>query len=756
MLRFLLLLTFFLPLAAAWGQKPHFVFQEAPLSSALQTIDQHFPDTHIQYIVDEVAPYRVTATIEQESALEALRDLLSALPFVIEADGNNLFINRDLLAWSLQNNHSDQPSAPILLDEVLVLEHLPFVSLPHPSFVLQIEGTELAHRGSAAELLNYLPGVLCQSGITRMLDQSTPLIYIDDEQVSSPTELVSLRSEEISRISMLDGADAEFPSQAGTIIQIRTHAAQPGWNVQALASVAAGHYTSHQEHLKIGWHADRQHLTAGMVSQDNRNYQEHLTSGGEFVYSPRIASVNPYLQSSFRCQEHHLFGLRYELLNVTNDVNYTSRLFSLLNTGAAFNNIDVEGLAHQGEWTLRYSPRHDARLFYAGSWPKAKVRFDLEYYGDALDIDADESLFTTSDRNYQEFHNSNGIRNDLWSERFEVHLPFAHGDFSFGNELTSTSRRDTYHHHSNIDLSALREERQASGFMIGEYRFAKLRLRAGIRGEWLQTDFHRGLTHKHFSRNFLLPHVDIVWPASSAQLTLSYSSNTHRPSYSQLNGYTRYNQYMMYVNGNPDLRPALHHNFSGQLRLRDLYLNLRYRHIKDYVAQAVYRSEEAYLTDYFNLPSANDLLLTASYSPKLRRWSPILSASLLRQDLSLSFGDGSRQRLNRPVFFVDVHSPFSLSSRSQCWLDYHFHTTGHIGSSLHQECGSLDLGISHQLGRFTLRLQAEDLLKTGTTTFENYGQRFTYLHQVYNDSQRVMFTIQYLFDNKRFMNNSVY
>lgn len=743
-----LLMTFFCLASTAWSQSVRLVFQDAPLSSVLQTVDQYFPDTRIHYVVDDVEPYLITATIEQPTAVDALNELLKDISLVINIEGKDIFIGR-------QRNHKITPNSTLLtphssdaissyyLDEVLVIDHQPTFSLSNPSLTLQVNGTDLMHRGSAADLLSYLPGVQYQSGTVRMNDQSLPLIYIDDSPVSSFTEVMALRSEEINSISLLDAAGTTFPSQGGAVIQIYTNAPRKGWNVQALASVSVGNYVSHQENMKIGWNSDRLHLTSGIVYSDNNSYQEHNTSSGDFVYSPRVRALNPYLQGSFRLNEQQQLGIRYELLNVLNDVYYLSNLITISNN-SYFNSLDIEGLKQQNEWTLSYAPRHNARVYYTGLWSKAQVRLDAEYYRDALKIDSEEYLYKEEDKNLNliESRNTNDISNNLLNERLEVSFPFSKGTISLGNEFAITRREDSYNRDSRFDLSALRKENQLSFFISGEYRFANnLRLRGGLRNELLKSDYSRTGTHKRYARNFLLPSIEAMIPLSSTQLKLSYLANTYRPSYSQLNGYTRYNQYMMYVSGNPDLRPALNHIFSVQLQLSDLYLSLRYRHIKDYVAHTIHRNEGSYLMDYYNLPTANDLYFTVSYSPKIKGWSPIVTASLLSQYLTLSFNDGSVKELNRPVFFVDIHCPFNILSATQCWIDYHFHSTGNIGSSLQRYRGVLDIGISHQLGHFIFRCQAEDLLNTGDSFFESYGQSIVYRHKVHSDSRRISLSL---------------
>lgn len=726
------------------AQNIHLDLRGVSLAYALTRIDEAFGFTHIHFIIDETEGTKVDAVIDTDNAIKAVREVIGGRSYSVKEEGNNIFV-------SLIARHNDpeeiQNTADAIrryyLEEVLVTELQPITTMPENNVVLNIENSELKHRGNAVDLIAYLPGIRFADGQISVYDNSSPVIYIDDVLVDSSTELFSLRSEEISRIALLEGANSTYHAQSGTVIKIYTRSSTPGWNIMFDAMASIGQRTSHREGVKIGWNSARWQISGGLTYQDNKEYQEHKAPDFERVFTPEVKSVNPYLQFSYRWNIHHRIGFKYEMMDIFNKVAYWSRVISP-GGGSAIDNDDIDGLLTRSEWMLDYAPRHNTRLFYSGKWDRMQVNLDLEHYTDQLAIIQSE-VSTDNANNQYRGEKTNGIDNDLWAEKLEVKLPLGKTSLSLGNEYTSTKRIDSYQHSfiGKDPYKMERNERQIALFALAEWRLPKATVQVGLRNENMRGEASKLGQEYSLQKSYLLPHFNVDVPLGESMLSMSYSERSQRPSYNQLNGYSRFNQNVLFVSGNPDLKPALHHHLNIQFRYKELYASVKCQNIKDYISSTVELYDGAYSLIYGNIPSAKELLVNTMYSLQFGQWTPMFSASVLKQNIKLEFDDHSARSFGRPVLFVDIHCPYTLGKNTQLWTDVNYHSSGHIGTSLQKHSGTINLGASHQIGKLDLSLRAEDIMKTGGSTFELYGQGTAYRHWSYNDSRRVVLSIKY-------------
>ncbi len=736
-----LLLTIWLSVTSLWAQKVHLVFQDAPLSYALSKIDEAFPDVHIHFIVDELDNLSVSAVIDHTDALAAIRDVLKDYPISVRQEGKNIFIARQEDVENDAERHRRDAIRSYRLDEVLVLEHLPLLpDQGNAAIVLDIKRSELAHRGNAIDLLAYLPGLTVSQQQVTLHDNRTPVIYIDGVLVSSATELYSLRSEEISRISLLETADPTYPSQSGTVIRIVTSAHKRGFDLMAQLDGSHGHRNVHQENVKFLWQGARLNLSGGLFFRDAHEYQENELLGIFNKITPVVTSLNPYFQTSFRWNEHHSLSVKYEMLDILHPVAYWSRLLGIGSGYFDANNTSYLSVKASSEWNLEYRPRHNAKLYYTGDWGKASIHADMEYYSDKLSIVQHESSENQSVDSLLGTR-KNGIGNDLWASKVDVRFPFAHGHLSIGNEFTNTRRLDDIRFEGQLRAQTLRQETQMAFYVLAEWVFPKATFHVGLRDEFLHTAVSlAGRKRSCYDKNYLLPYADVSLPFG---LSLSYSVRTQRPNYNQLNGYTRFNQFMMPVSGNPNLTPATRHVLNLQYRHNSLYATLRYQHTRNYIASTVRRSLDTPSLDYINLPHAEEVSAGITYTPHFGHFDPVTSANLYLQNLSMASDDGSRLSFRRPVFLFDIHCPYSLRDNFQFWADIHLQASGYFGTVLHHHSATFNLGASFQLGHFDFSLRAEDIFRTGATKREYFGADTHIEHWHYDDTQRIGVSVGY-------------
>lgn len=727
-------------IANVLAQNVHLELRDVSLAYALSHVDESFADSYVHFVIDDVEPYKVDVVIDCSKAVDAVAEVIGKLPFTVKGDERHIFVTS--LQREQEASNPEEAIRSYYLQEVLVMESQSAFALRDNGISFSIEGTELQHRGNAIDLLTYLPGMSFGNGQIKLYDNSTPIVYIDDVIVDNVSELFSLRSEEISRITLLEAVNSTYHSQSGTVVKIYTRAPRLGWNAMASAEASKGREYAQSENVKLSWSSSHLQASGGVTYYDAKEYQIHSMPDFSPVICPRITSVNPSFQLISILNPNHRLGIKYEMMDILKQVSYWSKIMTF--DGSPFDENDHYGLVSKSQWTLDYYPRHNTKLFYTGRWNKAQANFDLEYYTDRLDIIQEDLLV---DDQFNSYHGKkvNGIDNNLLSQRLEVKIPMGKVDWSFGNEFTSTRRIDSYKHtvlgERSIDFE--RNEQQMSLFALASFKAGGVRMHAGLRNEYLRGETRSIVKNRDFSKNYFLPHIDMTIPLHSSQLSLSYSVRSHRPTYNQLNGYSRFNQYRLFVSANPDLKPSVNQSFNAQYKHKDLHASLKYQHISNYIANIIDIYDETYRMNYENIPSAEEVLVNVVYSPKFSNSSPILSSSLLVQDVAVNFESGTRHKYNTPVLFLDLHYPYAINPRIQFWCDWHYHTAGHVGTAYQHKNSVVNLGTTYQIGNLTLGMQYEDIFKSGATTFECYGDNLTYKHKSYYDTHRFTLTIQY-------------
>lgn len=784
----------------AMAQRIRLDFQNVSMAYALSEIDKHFPETKIQFIHNNLEQYKVTAHINHRKALDAVREVVGFYPMKITVERNNIFVeatqkvenvlsgtlideNKQPVAYAtiMLRNPNDSTyttggisnedgffaipmnaseatmritsigyhsiekltpirdvgnvlltSQPYELDEVIV-RHSQLAAQLNDGFLIQVIGTPLEHRGTVIDLLTLLPGLKVEEGRLYTLDNRVPNIFINNIPVNTISELHAFTTERISHILF---------EERESVVRIYTTEPQNGWNAEAQATASQGKKSVHRENMSVAWNNDHWQLSGGISYQQQNSYQEHFATDMEKIISPVIHSLTPYAQLVYKPNTHHLLGMKYEMMDILKDVAYWSQI--QFSNGNGMSSVNNNGMSSGQEMWLDYSPMHNANLFYKGHLGKVQVNLDLEFYTDKLKTHQEEFLYIG--KVGKEHSRVNTSKNTLVEQRLEVKVPVAKHEILVGNEYSYTQREDEYWYSLLPDklLQQTREEKQLAMFAQWQRKTGNLMLQAGMRYEHVDAKAWGNEPTQTNSSDYILPNAEAVVSVGNTRISASFDMQTKRPNYNQLNGYSRLNQHIIFVGVNPNLKQALLHNANLQLRSKNIYANLKLQYIKDFIGSYITFDGNKYKLNYQNLSVAKSAIATVLYNPTWGKFKPRFSTSMLLQDIDFDFGNPqSKKSFNHPVWFVDVHLPWALTAQTQLWTEAHYHSTGHIGTTLQKHSGKLNLGITHQISNWNLSLQAEDVLKTGKNRFTCYGNNLTYQHWSYNDTRRVMLTVSY-------------
>ena len=151
---------------------------------------------------------------------------------------------------------------------------------------------------------------------------------------------------------------------------------------------------------------------------------------------------------------------------------------------------------------------------------------------------------------------------------------FPHTDENDGTNLTESDDKN--------------QQTLWSLFASMEKTFGDFSLEGGLRFDLADYKyFHGGQLQEDVSRNYtkLLPYFEADYDGGSISLSLSYSSNIRRPSYSQLNGSTMYVDKYTYQRGNPLLQSAYDHILDFMCSWKDLMVNVSHTWYKNSIMQ---------------------------------------------------------------------------------------------------------------------------------------------------------------------------
>lgn len=117
------------------------------------------------------------------------------------------------------------PSA-IRLGEVTVRSDRPVTAIRNNALVTNVEGSQLAHAGTANDVLAQIPMVLGRDGKFEVFGKGVPAVYINGRKVEDTSELSQLNSADIKSVEVITNPGAKYDASVKSVIRIRTRRRQ--------------------------------------------------------------------------------------------------------------------------------------------------------------------------------------------------------------------------------------------------------------------------------------------------------------------------------------------------------------------------------------------------------------------------------------------------------------------------------------------------------------------------------------------------
>ena len=647
------------------------------------------------------------------------------------------------------------------LEEVTITAERPLIEPSANGLKANVIGTSLAKMGTASEMLSHLPFVTGNDGNYTVLGHGSPLIYINNRKVRDMGELDRLRADEIVSAEVITTPGAQYAANVPAVIRIRTIKQRgQGWSGSFQAIYSQGKTYRMNENLALNYRTGGLDIfVKGFVNHGNsyskENSTQTMSTSAEWKTQTNLETrlkrkvfFKGEIGFNYEPNENHSFGIRY-----MPDTNFGDRKEESKGTSLTTKNGEV---INENEYIRQYcylpDLNHSINGYYVGNWGKWTIDFNADYMYSKNSMEQ----FVINNQT-DEVTSQNNVRNYLYAAKLMLMRPLGKGNFTIGTEETFTSRHDVFKQ-SGFSANANDHIKQSFYSVFAQYGIGlgKFNLSAGLRYEHQKTEYYENkvlIEEQSPTYNDLIPTLNLRYREKDWSAGFSYRVMKYSPSYTMLASAVSYQSQYFYTNGNPNLKPQKHHFFS---------LNGSYRWIHaELYFDKVYNMYTSYYKPYNDethpgvaLRTQGTLPTTYLYGANLQIsqtigcWQPQLTANVMWYNPDAS-QLGIKEDWNEPEFTFRLDNNFNFPNG---WF---FNLNGNItpaakqGYAIGQTTGQINARLSKSFLKddaLTVTITANDILHTGYTYFNVYGDHVYSESKRYYDYQRIGIQLSYKFN----------
>lgn len=646
-----------------------------------------------------------------------------------------------------------------ILDEVVIKANLPRTQLKKDALVTNIQGTPLAHAGTATDVLGQVPGVIKNNGGIEVLGKGSPLIYINGRQMRNSSELDQLNSAQIKEVEVVTTPGAGYAASVNAVIRI--HTLKPigeGWGFDSRTMLGVHRYVYGTEEVNFNWRKKKVDVL-GMVAYENNKSREFIGSNQDTYGTKQLHQINNNLRYqrnalyagklglNYTFNEQHSIGMIYDFSYKPTDADnnsYTSLWIDNAMDDELTNNNRTDGRQRQ----------HLISSYYAGKLGKWQIEANADVLWNSKDDDQKINEISVQSSN-RAFSTNSDADSKLIAAKTVLSRGIGKGQLSLGTEWSFAHRTDDYlsgeefisDSHTKID------ENNGAFFVEISQQFGKLMAVAGLRWEHVDSKYYdNGKKQEEQSRIYdnLFPSLSLAYPLGYVRTRLSYSRKVIRPAYSQLNSNVQYVNRYTYQSGNPFLKPAYRDNISLITNYKWITLMLEYTRLSDYIMSVYtqYRDNpEIALLQKQNAKSYDQWTAMLNLSPSFGKYHPQVMVGLIAQTFDIQFNN-KPINMDNPLGIFRFNNAINLPFDSWLNADFSWRTNGNSENLYLESSWQFDLGLYKSFGKdkWSIKLQCTDLLKTANTGVIIYNDiRKMYIAKTL-DTRNIQLTVRYKFN----------
>lgn len=647
-----------------------------------------------------------------------------------------------------------------VLNEVVVKADLPQYRISKGGVVIKVSGSPLSDAGTCFDLLAQMPGVRADEGNIEIIGKGTPQVYINGRRMLDASELHRISSKEIQNVEILSNPGAKYGAGIKSVILIKTVRKQgDGLSGSFQTSTRQAHSLSQTGDITLNYRSGGIDLFGSCDIDYARRYQRqrNITSiatgndsyllDADILILPKYANLTGNTGMNWQIDRNNSVGAKYEysFAPYSRSDWHTAEEISL-------NGGHVEDIVTDTHWTRRSNPTSSVNTYYVGKIRSFAINVANDFYSQRSS--SLQNIMETSNLNGDRtIGSSNYIRNTLWAFKGNVGYTWSGKELEFGYEFTSTDRKDRFENISELldDADDHIKESTLAGFVAMNVPVNEVEFYAGLRYERTKSDYYRySVFVPGQSRNYsrLYPSFDFTFPIKKARFTLSYTSKTKRPLYSQLSSAIQYDDRFTYETGNPHLVSEMIHDVSLAGIWRWIFFSAGYqydRHAIISVIRPYVEGSPINLMSYENFSHLTKYNIVLSLSPRIDRWSPRLRLNLLGQNFDIR-SMSVIKKMNVPVLFCNLYNSINLGKGFNMSADVMGRTRGDMDVVTLLSSWQLNLGLTRNFNGWFIQFQATDLFRTARNSMITYGEQMTLDKWNYSDTQALRLMVRYSFN----------
>ncbi len=650
-----------------------------------------------------------------------------------------------------------------MLGEVVVKSSRPVIAIKGNALVTTVANSQLAHAGTANDVLRQVPMVTGRDGNFEVFGKGTPLIYINGRVVQDKNELVQLNSQDIKNVEVITNPGSKYDASVKSVIRIRTQLPQgDGFGGTLRAQNGFRHYFVSMEQANLKYRTGGLELFTNLnyyggkfYSIDNMNMETQSSTS----WLQEIESVNHMRNNEFfgkfglswMINEHHSIGAYY-----MNGVALQKPNSDYSSTSYANGNLDdeVSSVKNGRNHTV---PKHHTNVYYNGEVGKLGIDFNMDYMWRKKRESSNQSETNMNNENNLVTSTSIG-HSRMFAEKLVLSYPLWKGQLEVGNEYTASQMLNDF----NINMATIgnsnikSDEKNMAGFLSIGQLFGKTAVEVGLRYEHVNfkyTENGQLLEDQSKTYNNVFPSLSISTEIGKAQLALSYTSKMQRPSYDDLDGTVNYVNRLTLGSGNPYLSPVKKHSVELMGAWKQFFVKVSYEYKKDAIiniSRPYDENGEMKLLTVVNTPKIQELQVFLGTQFQFGIWQPKVNVGIIKQWFTGEYLDG-RKSFNNPWGIVQFQNAIHLPGDIWMNIDMEWNSRGNkenmkLGSSSYLNA---KLYKAFCKNRFSAALEANDIFNKSNRAVQFYNKDVMLWQSSTSDNRALLFTLQYNFNTSR-------
>ncbi len=655
----------------------------------------------------------------------------------------------------------------LTLDEVRITVKRPVITRKEGNLLIDVMNSSLGNTGTSIDVLQRSPGVIVdnQNNIT-VLGKGTPVVFINDKEVNSTSELELLQSGDIDKIEINRNPSAEYSASGHAVIKITTKKiTKENLNILIYTNPEFGRKYSQVSGFNLNSRIKKISNYASYSYSDHNYRYYHTAYENNYLPSDTIHNNNSD-KNKYHKNSHNIFyGLTYDIngsnnigfqlssyLSKTNESTYVDETIKNKNT-AYFREIDNTGNGTNNfyDFNLNYKSTFDSLTTFS---------FIMDYAGKILkntDNIAERNIPSVNET-FTQMNNSSVY--DVFSGKIDFErVFFKHWKTKTGARYTfieNDSKNSIQRQGSVLNITnSITTDRVFAGYASIKRQLGKFTAEAGIRYEHTFSntqiiDSVDEVIKKEYDNFF--PSVLLSYKHSDNFIvSLSYSERISRPSFYEINPKINYFDSLSYGIGNPLIKPTLSHNFElGFTLFSNLSVTINYTKESDKRIQVATNDEDnPHIIKYIhtNIDNGQSVSAGVSYNFTKKFFTNYTYFSLDKPYIEIPYLSTTR-KIRKPIWYFQTINEFILVKNTVLHIDFNYESEGETNITYWKETYDLSAGIYTKLldNKLLLSLDISDILKTYTHSWHDRYINIESGEIADMDTRRIEISIKYNFN----------